>query len=283
MYKEIKDALLSTIISILFTAIFSLVMTFILGNQGEIIYCSVLSNDKYVNNIIIKNMQKNEYLNDLSILINEEIEIKDNVIFVNGVESKIEKNNIELNRIKPKEIISISFETDNIINDKNLFLIKSQQKIGIENFNKKENLNIYWFVLMGFYGLVNFIIYLIDNIKSNKRYENYNKKLEAAEKSNASCENTINELIKKENVNRVIFVKEMNDMEKELKFYQQIILKCVNKGMTKNELETVISKNLKTFNKKKIKHLSYNDLYKMVSELAETFDTNNKEKERVCK
>ena len=171
MYKEIKDALLSTIISILFTAIFSLVMTFILGNQGEIIYCSVLSNDKYVNNIIIKNMQKNEYLNDLSILINEEIEIKDNVIFVNGVESKIEKNNIELNRIKPKEIISISFETDNIINDKNLFLIKSQQKIGIENFNKKENLNIYWFVLMGFYGLVNFIIYLLDNIKSNKRYK----------------------------------------------------------------------------------------------------------------
>lgn len=276
MHKEIKGALLSTIISILLPAIFTLVMTFVLGNQGEIIYSSILIEDKYINNITIKNMQKNEYLNNLSILINEEVDVKDNIVFVNGKNNKIEKNSIELKKIKPKEVVNISFETDKKIDAENLFLIKSKQKIGVENFNKKENLNIYLFILLGFYCVVNFIIYLIGNIKENKRYENYNKKLEKAEKSSESCEKEIKELIKKENVNRTIFVKEMNDMEKELKFYQQIILKCVNKEMTKSELENLISKNLKTFNKKKIKHLSYNDLYQMVCGLAETVDTNNK-------
>ena len=188
MHKEIKGALLSTIISILLPAIFTLVMTFVLGNQGEIIYSSILIEDKYINNITIKNMQKNEYLNNLSILINEEVDVKDNIVFVNGKNNKIEKNSIELKKIKPKEVVNISFETDKKIDAENLFLIKSKQKIGVENFNKKENLNIYLFILLGFYCVVNFIIYLIGNIKENKRYENYNKKLEKAEKSSESCE-----------------------------------------------------------------------------------------------
>lgn len=276
MYKEIKGALLSAIVSISLTVVFTFLMTFIWGNQGEIIYSSVLSNDKYVNNITIKNMQKNEYLNKFNILIDGEIEIKDDMIFVNGIDKKIEKNNIEIEKVKPKEVISISFETDNIIDEEGLFLIKSQQRIGIENFNDKKNLNIYWFILLGFYFVVNFVFYLLGDVKTNKRYDEYKKALEKAEKSNESCENTIKELIKKESVNKIIFVKEMNDMEKELKFYQQIILKCINKEMTKDELESLISKSLKTFKKKKIKHLSYNDLYHLVGELSETVDTNNR-------
>ena len=279
MSKEIKGALLSAIISIILPAILTLIMTFIWGNQGEIIYSSILVKDKYVNNITVKNMQKNEYLNSFNLLINEEIKIKDNTIFINGENYTIEKNNIELKKIKPTEVINISFETNNVINDKSLFLIKSKQRIGIENFNKKENLNIYWFILLGFYCLVNFVIYLIINMKSKKRYDDYNKKLEKVEKKSELCENKMKDIMKKENINRTIFVKEMNDMENELKFYQQIILKCVNKEMTKKELETLISKNLKTFNKKKIKHLSYSDLYQIVYGLAETVDTNNKNKE----
>lgn len=279
MSKEIKGALLSAVISIILPAIITLIMTFIWGNQGEIIYSSILVKDKYVNNITVKNMQKNEYLNNFNLLINEEIEIKDNTIFINGENYTIEKNTIELKKIKPTEVINISFETNNVINDKSLFVIKSQKRIGIENFNKKENLNVYWFILLACYGFINFIAYLINNIKANKRYDNYNKTLEHVEKQNDICEKRIKELLRKENINKTIYVKEMNDMEKELKFYQQIILKSINEKMTKSELDALISKNLKTFNKNKIKHLSYNDLYKIVYGLVETFENDNKNKE----
>ena len=129
----------------------------------------------------------------------------------------------------------------------------------------------------------------VNNIRAVSRIPNNSKSNYEAKKTFANKKQVIkqktprklfmatqSEVQKKENVNRTIFVKEMNDMEKELKFYQQIILKCVNKEITRDELETLISKNLKTFKKKKLKHLSYDDLYQMVCGLAETVDTNNK-------
>lgn len=279
MYKEIKGAFFSAILSIILSALFTLALNFMLGNQGEILYSSILVKGKYINNITIKNMQKNEYLNDFNLLIDEEIEIENNTILINGENYIIENNNIKLNKIKPKEVINIYFETDDIINDKSLSLVKSHQRIGIENFNKKENLNIYWFILLACYGLVNFVAYLINNIKANKRYEDYNKTLKQVEKQNDFCEKKVKELLKKESINKTIYVKEMNDMEKELKFYQQIILKSTNEKMTKSELETLISKNLKTFKKNKIKHLSYNDLYQIAYGLVDSFENDNKNKE----
>lgn len=66
----------------------------------------------------------------------------------------------------------------------------------------------------------------------------------------------------------------MNDMEKELKFYQQIILKHTNNSIKKEKLEEIISKELKTFTKKKFKHLNHEDVYKIVKELSsETNET----------
>lgn len=279
MYKEIKGAFFSAVLSIILSALFTLALNFMLGNQGEILYSSILVKGKYINNITIKNMQKNEYLNDFNLLIDEEIKIENNTILINGENYIIENNNIKLNKIKPKEVINIYFETDDIINDKSLSLVKSHQRIGIENFNKKENLNIYWFILLACYGLVNFVAYLINNIKANKRYEDYNKTLKQVEKQNDFCEKKVKELLKKESINKTIYVKEMNDMEKELKFYQQIILKSTNEKMTKSELETLISKNLKTFKKNKIKHLSYNDLYQIAYGLVDSFENDNKNKE----
>ena len=209
----------------------------------------------------------------------KKIKVKDNTIYINGEHYLVENNNIELDKLKPKEVINISFETNEAINDKNLLIAKSQQRIGIESFNQKENLNIYWFILLICYGFVNFIAYLVNNIKENKRYDTYHKTLEEVKKKSDFCEKRAEELLKKENINKTIYIKEMNDMEKELKFYQQIILKSTNEKMTKSELETLISKSLKTFNKTKIKHLSYNDLYKIVYGLVEMFENDNKNKE----
>lgn len=96
-----------------------------------------------------------------------------------------------------------------------------------------------------------------------------NEQVEETKKKSEACEEKMNRLLKEEKVNKTVYLKEMNDMEKEVKFYQQIILKCVNKGLSKSELESLISKELKTFTRKKMKHLSYNDIYKIVNELSE--------------
>lgn len=279
MTKEIKSAFFSAALSIILSALATFVITFVLGNQGEILYSSILVKEKYINNITIKNMQSNEYLKSFNLLLDEKIKVKDNTIYINGEHYLVENNNIELDKLKPKEVINISFETNEAINDKNLLIAKSQQRIGIESFNQKENLNIYWFILLICYGFVNFIAYLVNNIKENKRYDTYHKTLEEVKKKSDFCEKRAEELLKKENINKTIYIKEMNDMEKELKFYQQIILKSTNEKMTKSELETLISKSLKTFNKTKIKHLSYNDLYKIVYGLVEMFENDNKNKE----
>lgn len=279
MTKEIKSAFFSAALSIILSALATFVITFVLGNQGEILYSSILVKEKYINNITIKNMQSNEYLKSFNLLLDEKIKVKDNTIYINGEHYLVENNNIELDKLKPKEVINISFETNEAINDKNLLIAKSQQRIGIESFNQKENLNIYWFILLICYGFVNFIAYLVNNIKENKRYDTYHKTLEEVKKKSDFCEKRAEELLKKENINKTIYIKEMSDMEKELKFYQQIILKSTNEKMTKSELETLISKSLKTFNKTKIKHLSYNDLYKIVYGLVEMFENDNKNKE----
>ena len=182
MTKEIKSAFFSAALSIILSALATFVITFVLGNQGEILYSSILVKEKYINNITIKNMQSNEYLKSFNLLLDEKIKVKDNTIYINGEHYLVENNNIELDKLKPKEVINISFETNEAINDKNLLIAKSQQRIGIESFNQKENLNIYWFILLICYGFVNFIAYLVNNIKENKRYDTYHKTLEEVKK-----------------------------------------------------------------------------------------------------
>ena len=61
----------------------------------------------------------------------------------------------------------------------------------------------------------------------------------------------------------------MTDKERELKFYQQLLLNQTGNSMTREELEEFISKNLKTFNRKKIKYMDYEDLLKIVDNIIE--------------
>ena len=65
-----------------------------------------------------------------------------------------------------------------------------------------------------------------------------------------------------------MYIKEMNNMEKELKFYQQILLKLTNNSITKAELDKTLSKELKTFTKKKTKYLDYGELYEIIKLLS---------------
>ena len=71
MTKEIKSAFFSAALSIILSALATFVITFVLGNQGEILYSSILVKEKYINNITIKNMQSNEYLKSFNLLLDE--------------------------------------------------------------------------------------------------------------------------------------------------------------------------------------------------------------------
>ena len=269
MLKEIKGSLIAAIISFVLTIILTFFMNFILGSQGEIIYSSILKDEQYINIIMVKNMQKNEYLKNVNFVIDSETDVLNNIVFINGKENKIDNNIIELNDINPNKTLIITFETTELVSNKNLFLVKNDQRIEIENFNEKKNNNIYFILLIGFYCLVNFLLSIKNDLKAKKRDDETNKQLEEAQKKSEICDEKIDKLIKEERVNQTVYLKEMNDMEKEVKFYQQIILKCVNKEISRVELEKIISKELKTFTRKKMKHLSYNDVYKIVNELSE--------------
>lgn len=269
MFKEIKGSLIAAIISFILTIILTFLMNFILGNQGEIVYSSILKDGQYINTIMVKNMQNHEYLNNINFVMDSEIDILNNIVFINGKENKIDNNTIILNDVNPSESLIITFKTTEIINNKNLFLVKNNQRIEIENFNEKENNNIYFILLVGFYCLINFILSIKNDLKAKKRNDETNKKLDEAQKQSEICEEKIDKLIKEEKVNKSVYLKEMNDMEKEIEFYQQIILKCANKEISKVELEKIISKELKTFTRKKMKYLSYSDIYKIVNELSD--------------
>ena len=66
-------------------------------------------------------------------------------------------------------------------------------------------------------------------------------------------------------------------MEELVNVYQKIIYKICDKTITKEDLEKLISKELKTYNPKRVKQLGYKDICELVYELTE--ENSNKKKD----
>lgn len=269
MFNQIKDSLISAIITAIITLISTVIISFLNGNQGELVFSSTLNNGRYINTFMFKNMQRSEYLKEINLLIDSDINIFDNIIYINGVKQQISDNKIVLDNIKPEKTISFVFYTDEIVDDNKMFLVKNKQKIELQNFNKRKNLNGYVLLIVAIYCLINFVLSAKSEIKIKKIRDEIKQNLKNTTNKLDITEEKIYKLNRNIDIHKTIFLKEMDEMERELNFYQKLLLKNTDKSITKEELEKMISKELKTFSKKKFKRLSYEDVYSVVKTLME--------------
>ena len=108
--------------------------------------------------------------------------------------------------------------------------------------------------------------------KETERYENKIKENDELKEMIEKIEYKYEKLKKKMSARKTVFVKEFADVEKEKSFYQKLLLKKYDNQLSKEELEKMITKELKIFSEKKYKHLTYYDVYEIVEKaLEETY------------
>lgn len=267
-----KDYFL-TLLGPISTVIFSILYSFFFGNLAHIEYTTnYIEEDSYQTIFLIKNLQKTEQLKDINIVFNKECDL--NTLFIDGKENKIIDNTLTIKNINPNSVKTIIIYSKQKIKKEDINFIKNNQKIQISYFNNLKNTNWQILIMAAFYAIINVICtyFLIKNqnkkaaetIKSN---DEIRKVLEKTEVKLNENEKHLYNTIKKMDLHKALHIKEMAQMEKELAFYQKLLLKKYNDKLSKDELEKIISKELGTFNKKKFKHLSYNDLYKIIESI----------------
>lgn len=277
MKNEIKNGVIGAIITCIITAILQFLFIFFFGDDGKIeIVTNMLDDKKYQTIIAVKNMSSDEYLTDIELKINEEIEFVS--VEIDGKEIE-DSSKIYFKNIGPKSVSVIKIISDKEITSNDIVIVKNGLKITSESFNNSTNYKILYLIIVISYSIINFIIGLWFEYKNSKEYEMLKEKSDEAinesKKLKEECEKNELKLAKIEKnikVNKVVFLKEMNDLEKEKQFYQKLLLKKMDGAYTKDDFEKLITKELKLFNKKKIKHLSYDDIFDVVDEIVEIRD-----------
>lgn len=267
MKMVIKNSIIETIITVVLTFIFA----WINGQKASIELASVKMVDRnYYNTILIKNLQNSEYLKDIEFVIDSKIDVIS--ILENG-EMINNSNKIKIKEQVPQNVITINFITSEKMSKNNLMIIKNNQKIEYNYFNDRKNINLYVVIVIVIYALIDFIISLFTDSRQKKRIEKYNKDLEKTEEKAKIAEEKILDIEKTIAVRKIVYLKELNDMEKEVSFYQKLLLKQFNNKITKEELEKLITKELKLFSKKKMKSLNYEDVITIVENMIENKKT----------
>lgn len=267
MKKEILSAFISAIATMILTIVSQFLGIYFWGDQATIeLVSSEYSKDEFTSVLAIKNMMKDEYLEEISIEIDKDIRV--NTVIKDG--KKIDNLNVlKIDKISPSKLSTILIQSDKKISKEKISIIKNHQRISIEYFNNIKNFKSVYLVLVLIYFIINMFIYTITSIKTKKTRDNINELYDKATKKSDDIEKKLIKIEKAEIYRKKIYLKEMTDREKELKFYQQLLLKQTGNSMTKEELEEFISKNLKTFNKKKIKYIDYEDILKIVGNIIE--------------
>ena len=136
MKKEIINNLFGAIITIILTLFFA----WIRGSKASIELSSVEKEDgKFYNTILIKNMQKSEYLENIEFIVDSNIE----VIYVSKNEKLLENSNkIIMDEQEPESVNVVNFTTNTKITRDNLKLIKNGQKIDYTYFNDRKSIRI---------------------------------------------------------------------------------------------------------------------------------------------
>lgn len=268
MWKEIRSSFFGALITAVITMCITLgVNYFSSPNAKVLIAYSSIEDGNYINSILVKNINKDEYLNEFDIIVDSKINIYD--VTVNNNKFSFENNTIRINSINPNDVVVLTLKTSKEIKKDYLTIAKNNQKFEIDYFNNYKNLSFYTIILVFVYAILNFLFSLrhdISNAKIKKENDEKNKEIKATLDKN---EEIIQKIEKKADAFKSLYIKEMDGMERELQFYQKLLTKACNEKITKDELEKLISKELKTFSKKKFKHLNYGDVYRIILRTTE--------------
>lgn len=247
MREDIKSILLNAALTLVVSALLQGLTVYIFHNDGIIeLSSSKIEDGKYENVISIKNMSNSKYMKQFELLINDDI--------------KTEENKIIVEKIEPSKIKNIVFYSNKIVLKKDITIVNNNMRIEIDSLNEYTDYKIRYLVLILIYIGINSIIIICSYSKYNKEKELNKKEMDSVEKEHAELLEKVEKLEEKTDVLKIAHSMECSDLEKENEFYKSICLKLVGNSFSKEELEKLVRKELKTFSKKNIEHMNYNDI-----------------------
>lgn len=273
MKMELKNAIIGAILTFLVTAILQYSFLFFFGDDGKIeLICNKLNDNSYQTIIALKNMSSDEYLKNIEIKLKDDIEI-----ISLDIDGKSTENFSVINfeDVVPTVTSVITIISEEDITEEDLIIIKNGANVSVEEFNKATNYKIFYLIIIISYTITSFIIELWFNSKNYKNYkktkdeitEEYNsirKENEVTLSQISKIEKELESSKRKLSIEHTIYVKEMNQLEKENIFLKNMLLKKYDKKISKEQLETMLIKEMKRFSRKNIRHLTYDDVYNII-------------------
>lgn len=273
MKEIIKHSLVGAILTFVVTAILQYFILFIGGDDGKIMLVNnELNDDTYQTIVALKNMSSDEYLRNVEIKVNDDIEI----LSVNLDGREIEINSkIIFDDINPDSISAVQIISEQYIDKDDLIIIKNESAISIEEFNKTENYKLRYLIIVFLYAIVNFVIGIWFEVKSFKEYAKTKSEItkeydEMREENNktlmriSEIEKDLEVSNRKLAIKHTIYIKELNQLEKENQFLKDMLLKKFDGILSEDKLEELLIKEMKRLSKKNIHYLTYDDVYNLI-------------------
>lgn len=246
---------------------------FFFGDDGKIELINNKMNDgTYQTVIALKNMSSDEYLKNIEVKLNDDIKIIS--VDIDG-ERLEDYSKIYFEDVTPTFTSVVRIISEENITEDDLIVIKNNANISIEEFNKTTNYKILYLMIIISYAIISFVIELWFNLKNYKNYKKtkneITKEYDSIREENAKTMLQLSKIEKelennkrKLSIEHTIYIKEMNQLEKENSFLKNMLLKKFEKKITKEQLEDMLIKNMKRFSREKIKHLTYDDVYNII-------------------
>ena len=251
MGKEIVKTLVTTLVTAIITLFASFIIGYFNNPSVKVTYgYSKINDDSYVNTIMIKNIKKDAYIKNFNAILDSSIKVQE--VLLNNESIKIDDNTINIDSIKPNDTITLSIITNKKTSEDDYNFVNNDKKVQKEYFNKYTNVPLYTLLIIFIYAIINFLISLRNDYDNVKIKEQYDLIISDLRNDANNTEERVNKLFKESNAHKTLYIKEMSDMERELDFYKSVIIKICGKELKKEELESIVSKNIKTFSKRNL-------------------------------
>jgi|GEM_PF-3818310 hypothetical protein len=262
------------LITVLITSLVSLALQYILSiNQCNVsIGTSIVSNNKIMTPITIKNNSSNKAIKKIAISVAQYNQITDGITSL-SYQINQTNNNLVINYIPPKETVSLILVTKDILNLEDVKIVYDG-RINTTYLEKKSVTYLLIITQAIIYGLM-FILsqYFIDKkilnfksqlIVSKEEIERLDKKLEETEKYQENLLKRCDDLKKEEYKTRLYYISRMKSYSKELDFWKDTIRKILYQSSTGEINETVIfdtvTKTLKTYGTRNNSDSNYEEI-----------------------
>ena len=273
MKTEIKNGIIGAVLTFLVTAILQYSFLFFFGDDGKIqLISNKLNDNSYQTIIALKNMSSDEYLKNIEIKLKNDIQI-----ISLDIDGKLMEDFSVINfeDIIPTATSVIRIISEEDITEDDLIVIKNGANISVEEFNKVTNYKILYLIIIISYTIISFIIELWFNSKNYKNYkktkdeitEEYNsmrKENELTLSQIRKIEKQLESSKRKLSIEHTIYIKELNQLEKENVFLKNMLLKKYDKKLNKEQLEEMLIKEMKKFSRKNVRYLTYDDVYNII-------------------